>query len=539
VQLSTNDQTWVIDALQVPVTELRAVLEGGPIKIGHNLKFDWQFLYEQGVRMQPVFDTMLADQVIHHRSYGRGLGGLAKDYLDMELPKELQTSDWSGELTQEQLDYAARDAGVLPSLAKAIMNKARELELQKVIDLENQALPAVGWMKYQGVGFDLDAWNFLADQAAARVKELGATLEQLAFESTGLYSINWDSPKQVLEALKHLGVPVTNTREESLQAHKDTHPIVPLLLDYREMSKHAGTYGADWLRHLNMETGRIHPDWKQIGAETGRMACADPNLQNIPRRPEYRACFTPGPGNVLIKADYSQIEVIVAAEISNDARLLQGLVDRVDVHRLAAGLILGKVPEEVTDDERQIGKTLNFGLIYGMGPKSFATQVHQRYSIELTPEQAQEFIDKYFQSFAGLRDWRRQQGKQTITRTLTGRWRDVAGKRQYTEALNTPIQGMAADGMKLALAALWRAWTPELAGCFPVACVHDDLIIEAPALSAGAAQEWVVTAMKAGMGKLLKRAPVAVESAICQNYAGVPVATGQDFSDGQFIQEER
>jgi DNA polymerase-1 len=318
------------------------VLESGPIKIGHNLKFDSQFLYKQGVWLSPVFDTLLADQVVHYRSYGRGLGDLAKDYLDVELPKGLQTSDWSGELTQEQLDYAARDAGVLSSLASAIMVKVRELGLQKVIDLENRALPGIAWMEAQGVGFDLDAWQVLADRAEAKAQELGATLEQMAFESAGLHSIDWDSPKQVLEALIQMGVPVPDTKEESLQAHKDMHPIVPVLLDYREMSKRASTYGVDWLRHLNMETGRIHADWRQIGAESGRMACKTPNLQNLPRSKDYRACFTAGPGNVFIKADYSQIELRIAAEISGDKNLLQAFQNHEDIHVLAATYITGK-----------------------------------------------------------------------------------------------------------------------------------------------------------------------------------------------------
>jgi DNA polymerase-1 len=439
-QLSTNDQTWVIDALAVPVTELRMVLEGGPIKIGQNLKFDWQFLYEQGVWMKPVFDTMLADQLIHHRSYGRGLGDLVKEYLGIALPKELQTSDWTGELTTEQLNYAARDAGVLPSLASAIMVKVRDLGLQKVINLENQALPGVAWMEAQGVGFDLDQWQVLADQAEASVKELGIALGKIAFESAGLHSIDWDSPKQVLEALTQIGVPIADTKEESLQAHRDTHPIVPLLLDYREMSKRASTYGADWLRDINMMTGRIHADWKQIGAESGRMACKGPNLQNLPRAKPYRACFAAGPDKVFIKADYSQIELRIAAEISGDANLMQAFQTGQDVHVLAATYITGKKPDEVTREERQVAKATNFGLIYGLGAKRLAAQGRD-YGIELTEERAAEIRDRYFQAFSGLREWQRRQAKETDTRTLSGRHRTWKDKSPYTQLLNTPVQG--------------------------------------------------------------------------------------------------
>jgi DNA polymerase-1 len=519
VQLSTNDQTWVIDAYQVPVAELKAVLEGGPIKILQNAKFDWQFLCAQGVTLQPVFDTMLADQVVHHRSYVRGLGDLAKDYLDMELSKELQTSNWSGELTDEQISYAARDAGVLPSLASAIMNRARELKLQKVIDLENKALPGIAWMEAQGVGFDLDQWQVLADQANSKVKELGIALEKMAFESAGLHSIDWDSPKQVLETLNQLGVPVTDTKEESLQGHKDTHPMVLVLLDYREMSKRASTYGVDWLRHINMVTGRIHADWRQIGAESGRMACKEPNLQNLPRNKAYRACFTAGPGHVLIKADYSQIELRIAAEISGDKNLLHAFQTGQDVRVLAATYITGKQPKGITPEERQIAKATNFGLIYGLGAKRLAVQARD-YGIELSEERAAEIRDTYFQAFSGLREWQRRQGKETITRTLGGRHRTWKDKPPYTQLLNTPVQGSGADGMKLALAELWQTWTPDLEGCYPVMVIHDELIIEAPEDKADKAAEWVRNAMISGMSASLKRVPVEVEVVLCRSYAG-------------------
>jgi DNA polymerase-1 len=245
-------------------------------------------------------------------------------------------------------------------------------------------------------------------------------------------------------------------------------------------------------------------------------------MQNLPRSKDYRACFTAGPGNVLIKADYSQIELRVAAELSEDKNMIQAFLDNEDIHTRAACLVTGKDTPDITPNERQLAKSLNFGMIFGLGAKGLAAQVSQGYGIELTEPQAGELIDNYFQAFPGLSEWRSQQGKLTITKTLSGRLRDVSGKRQYTEALNTPIQGTAADGMKLALAELWRTWTPELEGCFPVSCIHDELIVECPSDKAAAAQEWAVSAMKTGMGKLLKHVPVVVDSVVCQSYAGEP-----------------
>jgi P4 family phage/plasmid primase-like protien len=200
VQLGTKEQARIIDAFAVPVTKLmpllKPLLEGGPVKIGQNLKFDWQFLYEQRIFMHPVFDTMIADQVIHHRNYGRGLLALVKDYLDLDISKVEQTSDWTGELTQAQINYAKEDVRVLPPLADAIMEKARELKLERTIDLENQALPGIAWMEAKGVAFDLDSWNLLAQQAEAKVKELVIAMDQIAFEYGGLDSMDWASPKR-------------------------------------------------------------------------------------------------------------------------------------------------------------------------------------------------------------------------------------------------------------------------------------------------------------------------------------------------------
>jgi DNA polymerase I len=253
------------------------------------------------------------------------------------------------------------------------------------------------------VGFDLDSWQVLADKAEARVKELRNTLNQLALDGIGGKPVDWDSPKQVQEALNLLGVPVLDTKEKSLQAHKAAYPIVAALLDYREMSKRAGTYGVDWLRHLNIETGRIHADWRQIGAESGRMACHKPNLQNLPRSKDYRACFKAAPGHVFIKADYSQIELRIAAEISGDKNLLKAFQKGQDIHVLAATYITGKEASVITADERQLAKAVNFGLIYGLGAKRLAVQAGQDYGIELSEERASEIRNKYFKAFAGLR----------------------------------------------------------------------------------------------------------------------------------------
>jgi DNA polymerase-1 len=520
VQLATKEKTFIVDAYQVPVEALRPVLAGGPIKIGQNLKFDWQFLYAQGIFVEPVFDTMLADQVIHNRNFGRNLGVLAKEYLGLDLPKELQKSDWSGALTEQQMEYAARDAAILPHLAKVIMAKAREAKLETAIHIENASLPAIAWMEYNGVGFDLDSWEALAEEAQQKVAELRNRLTELIKEQLGGLNVDWESTQQVLQALKALGLKIADTKQETLEGLRDSHPIIPVLLDYREMTKRAGTYGADWLKHINKHSGRLHPDWRQIGAESGRMACKEPNLQNLPRMKAYRACFHANPGNVLIKVDYSQIELRIAAEISGDRDLLKAFQNHQDIHALAATYITGKEASKVTPEERQLAKAVNFGLIYGLGAKGLIARAKQDYGVTLTQEQAEQIRSKYFTAFSGLRTWQKKQGKERRTRTMSGRQRTWEKEPPYTQLLNTPVQGSGADGLKLALAKLWQSWNAELEGCFPVMAVHDELVIEAPKNQADRAAQWVKDAMIDGMSQVLSNVPVEVEITISRTYGG-------------------
>jgi DNA polymerase-1 len=511
MQLATEDHVYIIDADRVPVTIFKPCLEGGPAKLGQNLKFDWQFLHAQGVALEPVFDTLLADQVIHNRNYGRGLGVLAEEYLGIELPKELQKSDWSGELTNEQLAYAARDVAILPPLVAAIRAKAEELEVMPVIDLENAALPTIAWMEFQGMGFDLGSWNELAETAESKVTEIAEALNSLLQDDK---AVNWNSPKQVLRALASVGVSIVDTKEETLQANKQKHPIVEKLLEYREMSKRAGTYGKDWLKHISAYTGRIHPDWRQIGSEAGRMSCRDPNLQQIPRSKDYRACFTAKPGHVLVKADYSQIEVRVAAELSGDPALIETFLTGEDSHQNTAALLFSKDPAVITKEERQIAKSANFALIYGggIGPLQNLASANK---VTLTAEEAATIRRTYFQTFHRLGQWQREQDGKKSTRTISGRLRTWPHIPYWNQLLNSPVQGAACDGLKLGLAELWRT---RLEGCYPIAVIHDELIVEAPEAKAEVAAEWVKAAMLTGMKQVLKRVPVEVETKICASY---------------------
>ena len=207
------------------------VLNGGPVKVLHNAKFDSGFLCEApgGVTPEPVFDTMLADQVIHHRSYGRSLKHLAAEYLDIDLDKEQRSSDWDAEqLSRQQIVYAARDAAVLLPLRDKLMSRVEQLQLTRVVDLENSLVPAMCWMERSGIGFARDRWDTLVAAAADRAEGVKRELNEIVSAELGAeglcgrqpHDVNWDSQTQVLQALQDLGLDIDSTRQETLEAAK-------------------------------------------------------------------------------------------------------------------------------------------------------------------------------------------------------------------------------------------------------------------------------------------------------------------------------
>jgi DNA polymerase-1 len=316
-----------------------------------------------------------------------------------------------------------------------------------------------------------------------------------------------------LRLLKDLGLEAEDTRQETLEALQGKHPLVTALLDHREASKKVSTYGNKWTENVHPATGRVHADWKQIGASTGRMSSAKPNLQNLPRDPGYRACFRPAEGCVLIKADYEQVELRIAAEMAPDARMKGAFAEGKDLHAITATHLRGNGEvEDVTPDERQLAKAVNFGLIYGMGAKALAKYARTNFGQELDEAMAEDIRRSYFEAYPGIRNWQQLQGRKTETRTVLGRRRILDGDHYYTARLNSPIQGTGADGLKLALAKMWES--RDDVDAFPVLAIHDEIVVEAPEEKAHETREWLTTCMVEGMAAFLQEVPVKVEIAV-------------------------
>jgi DNA polymerase I len=450
------------------------------------------------------------------------LGDVVWRELGVQFNKEHQASDWGGELTPDMLLYAAEDSQVLLHLVEALGPKIREADLHQVADIECRALPAITWMANAGVPFDSEGWRNCLDDKEAALGHLKDTLDDLAPAPPRSERWNWNSPKQVIEAFSLQGIKLSDTKAETLS--RSEHPLAKALLEYRKTSKLVGTYGPKLLEFV--EDGRIYGSWWQNGAGTGRMASSSPNLQNLP--PEVRRYVKAPAGRALVVADYSQIELRIAAKISADKRMLAAFANGEDIHTITARSLTGH--EEVTKQERKLAKSANFGLLYGMSPGGLRNYARASYGVEMTKKEAERYWREFFETYPGLRAWHDREYLQlkkhgsTETRTLTGRRR--TGVTKLTERLNSPVQGTGADGLKLALALLYER-RGERPGAVPILAVHDEVVVECPEEQAEEVKAWLVKAMVDGMEEVLnsgldtdnlERVPVKVEVEVVDSW---------------------
>jgi len=548
VQLATAAGVYLLDTKRVDPRTLAPLFSapagGGPLLLTQNSVFDLRFLCQAGLEIPSgarLFDTMLASQ-LHTASADKvgaarlshGLGALATRLLGLTIDKGGQKSDWTGALSAEQFRYAALDAAVLLPLAERLQTELLSAGLDRVAALEMGAIPTVAWLMQTGVPFDGEQWATLASAATDEQAHLEQELT-LQAGTGGLFpggpgTLTWSSTQQIAALLRGRGHEVVATDEAALrQLAEAGEPLAPLLLRYRDASKRASTYGPDYLKHVHPATGRIHAQFLQLGSQAGRMSAATPNVQQIPRGAAYRACVRPGPGRVLIKCDYAQIELRLAAEIAPDERLIAAFERGDDLHTVTAQTVLGKT--EVTKADRQAAKAVNFGLLYGMGGPGLRRYAADEYGVSWSGDEAEAVRSAFFAQYRGLRAWHSRQPRGLVdTRTVAGRRR--LGVDRFTEKLNTPVQGSAADGMKAALGLLWetRHQAPSAA---PVLVVHDEIVVECDLADAEQAREWVSSAMRAGMETVLRRVPAEVEATVCADWSGTPVAVGLDQRGGQ------
>jgi DNA polymerase-1 len=544
----------VIDIGAVDPRALAPLFERrGPVLVGQHLEFDLGFLHRAGLPIPPgsrLFDTELCSRLLgaSARPFGAGehkLQELARRELGQELPKEEQTSDWSAELRPEQLSYAARDAAAVLALVPVLSRRVLEAGLKTAALIEADCLPFMIWLSQHGVALDVERWADVADAALLEQKRLEQRLTELG-GTGGLpggagdfrYStVNWASSKRVLNLLHARGLdPRTgngrpSTEEDALLEAVDADPLIRVLLDYREAAKRAGAFGHGWLGRYVGADGRVHPDYHQLGASVGRMSASRPNVQQIPRGPHYRSAVVAPPGRVLVKADYSQIDLRVAADLAPDEVLLGAYESGVDVHRLTASRVRGVELDQVSAADRQAAKSTNFGFLYGMGVPRFRRQARSENGVDLSEADARRFRDGFLRAYPGIRAWHRRHDAGT---DVAGNYVETpidvvvrSGRRRlavsrYTEKLASPVQMTVSDGFKTALANLWQT-REQVPSAFPVLVVHDEVVVEVDRDAAERAAEWLREQMTAGMRRWLDRVPVVVETTICRDWSGTPL----------------
>lgn len=510
----------VFDAWAIPDWReiLKPVLDDALFVIAHNLKFELSFLAAEGFPIPEdyrLFDTMIAVQLLEASGgpgpdHPAGLGPVAKRYLDLDLDKSNQTSDWgSPVLAPDQIEYSRKDAEVLIPLFNRLIGDLAEAELTNALRIEMKALPAFVWMEAEGVPVDPGRWMTQTGAALIRKSQALDSLRPFGHADKA-----WDSPAQVLEILRSRGHQIESADEDSLAALDD--PMAAAILEYRGQAKSVSTYGPAWLvKHVDPETLRIYPEYGQV-LQSGRTSGHNPNFQNLPRGKAYRRAFRASPGHKLVVADYSQIELRIAAEFAPEPRLIEGYQKGIDAHTLTASLILGKPLDSVSKDDRQIAKSLNFGLLYGMGKDRLADYVKNNYGVELTQDEALDFRSRWFVAYPGFREWHRVYPRPTgmETRTLADRRR--LNVTSFSEQLNSPIQGTGADILKLALGLLWERRKP---GIRLIGEVHDEILLEAPEDQAEEAAWWLAETMEEAGASILELVKAEAEAKIVDDWS--------------------
>lgn len=510
---------YLVDCFEVDPSPLWPVLADKLLVI-HNAAFDLAFLANLGLTPAlPVRDTMLMAQLLVAGTYDKvGLADCCQRWLGRDLDKGEQRSDWSGPLSEAQLAYAARDVLVLLPLHERLSAKAEAAKLCEAVEVESRCLPATVWMGNAGVAVDRERWCGLAKDAADEAARLREQLDALAPPKPGeLFDAwNWDSPEQVKQALRLAGCETASTADEALAALD--HPLARLLRKHRQASKQSSAFGPAWVKQHVAADGRVYADWKQIGSRAGRMSCGSPNLQQLPQGP-HRTCVVAPPGRVLVRADFSQIELRIVAKIAGEGRMIEAYRNGEDLHSLTAKRMTGR--EEVTKQERQMAKPVNFGLIYGMGVNGLRQKAKAEYGIEMSEEEASRYRRAFFSAYPAIKRWQDglRRARPMETRTVSGRRRLLSEGDYDTLRFNSPVQGTGADGLKLALATLWET-RDRVPGAFPVLAVHDEIVVECDEAQVAEAEAWLKGAMVEAMAPLIDPVPVEVEVRVGRTWGG-------------------
>lgn len=526
--------------LETALERLRGVLTDSKIgKCGQNSKFDAFLLLRRGIDVRPiVFDSMVASYLIDSDAK-KNLDAIAERELNY---KPISIKKLIGEKKSEQKsmrdispekikDYACEDADVALKLIKPLQKKLEQKAVAKLAeDMEFPLISVLTRMEVNGVALDVAALDDISQRISGRI----SILSEKIYDEAGV-DFNLDSPKQLghvlFEKMNLPAVRKTKTGYSSdagvLSKLADTYPIAELMLQYRRLVKLKSTYVDALPKLADKKTGRLHTTFNQTATSTGRLSSTDPNLQNIPVRTdlgkEIRRAFIAGVGNKILSADYSQIELRIMAHICEDNHMIEAFKDGADVHAATAAALHGVPLGDVDQDMRRTAKTVNFGVMYGLGEFGLSQR------LGIGRKEAKEIIDNYFEKYPGIRryiDLTIKKARKTgYAETLCGRKRyfpDINSRNRNNRlaaeraAINMPIQGSASDMMKIAMIRIDRRMREEGFKSLMTLQVHDELVFDAVPDEIDSLKSTVEEQMRGALS--LGEVPVVVDAGVGANW---------------------
>ena len=491
------------------------------LKVGHNLKFDVLMLEAEGIMVQgPLMCTMLGIEILKAGATRQAsLQFTAKDLLNIRLNKAEQNSDWSGSLSATQLQYAANDSGILVKVLSKLQQRLDEAGLTKIAILEYCCLLPLIKMQRRGIYLERYRWRKVKQAYQKQRDDLGEKI----YEELGVL-FNIASSQQLLAALQDYGIKLKSTNSNALIEWVKEYPIIAKIIKYRSLNTIINTFLKGFEEYIQTDN-RLRGNWWQIGTRTGRTSCHEPNLSNIPKIPKIRNCFAATDGYMLVDADYSQIELRLAATRMHVPTLIEAFIKGQDIHALTGSYIYDCEPEELKSEQRKLGKILNLGLIYGMGAEKFRLNAAKKFGVYLTATRSKELREMFFALYPEIeqyhqkcrRSW--QQGQQQAQSTL-GRvniWSSKSAK--LNQIINYPIQADCADILKRAMGNWYLESMRQQLDTHLVLTAYDQLVIEVRQEQAKHVAKILERIMIEAGADILDPVPVAVDIKTGKNWS--------------------
>lgn len=573
VQLSnSNNEIILVDCFNFSIAELDKVftrLFDPTLKLViQNALFEYKwFKYHFGKNLNSYFDTYLAAKLIDFQAKA-GLGFLIDQYLGVNIDKSEQVSNWAGELTKSQLDYAATDVLYLLPLREKLMEKLKQLNLIEAARLEFNCVPAVAGMELAGIPVNLDRFNEFILTAEAKRDEYLAKLNHFLLSAGGKNSynrtyvvdlfgdevdipnessVNLRSQQQLLEKFKDAGIDIDTTDKKMIAILVQEYPELQLLLDFREQEKLCSTYGREFIKKHVREDSRIYGSFLQMGAVTGRFASRSPNNQNQPSTKEFRRIFQPKPGRRFIVSDMAQFELRILGSFSNDTIMLNAFNEGRDLHSVTTEQIFGipyaecKLPEN--KHKRTISKICNFSIAYGIGGDGLCIRLRGE-GIDIDPDGAKKFIEDWYAAYPQAGAWLKKQryllgnikrnlnlkdgakgfidlrgvdGRLIRPSFIVGDMSSEGGAKR--DCQNFPIQSANAVAIKRALANLNAILEEKYPTASVVNCVHDEIVVECDESDADLICSLVKECMEEGGTFYMKNVKIEADAKVCLDWS--------------------